>query len=207
MYKPTAFRLFSANLTLHARAPVANRAVSIPAKHMDIPQENGVLANVLPFTVGTQEPLPADVLSPNRSAAEHDAHAFVHVSVNAEAPMSRRQNEESIGKYEMTELNAFLVNAPRFDRREMLPGKILKDLSHSNGFAGARNHWKGLSLLGGACSLVVLLSISWSAASARSQVAGKVPVVLVSTKAALNLAAPRKSLAVKAGFNSVAFDI
>jgi hypothetical protein len=194
-------------ITLPAIAPVEDRAVSITAKPIDVTQDNAVLANVLPFTVETQGSLPADALSPNRSAAEHDAHASAHLSMKEQTPMSRRKNEGNFGKYEMVELNAFLANAPKFDRREMFPSKILKDLRHTKGFAGARNHWKGLSLLGGACSVVVLLSMSWSAASARSQVAGKVPVVPISTKTTLNLAAPRRSLAGKAGFNSVAFDI
>ncbi len=175
-------------MTLPAITPMADRAASIPEKLIDVTQESAALATVVSISVGTQQPLPLHASVDDGPALKRD----VPMSIKEAAPLSHRKNEGNFGNSEMAKLNAFLANAPRIEHPEMLSTKILEHLRHSNGLVEARNHWKGLSLLGGACSLVVLLSMVWSAASARPQVAGMVPTVPVSTKGPY-LAAPHLS--------------
>jgi hypothetical protein len=180
-------------MTLPAISLVADRAASIPEKLIDITQESAALTTVVPFSVGTQQRLPWDASVDDGPALKPD----VPTSIKEQALLSCRENKRTFDNSQMAELNAFLANAPRIKHTDMLSTKILEHLRHSNGFVGARNRWKGVSLLGGACSLVVLLSMAWSA---RPRVAGMVPVAPVSTKALYS--APHSSGRHRVGFGN-----
>jgi hypothetical protein len=172
-------------MIMPAAACMGHEAVSILTKPIDFTQENAAPATLLSFPVLAQEPLLADTLPQNGSALGRD----VHISAK---PPSHRENEETFGKNEIAELNSFLAHAPRLERPEMLVTKLLENLRCWGGFGRVRNRWQVLSLLAGACSFFLLLSIGWFAATSHSRIAGMLPETPASTKAAApKLATPR----------------
>jgi hypothetical protein len=175
-------------MAMPAIAFTGNDAVSISTKPIDFTQENAAPAALLSYPILAQEPLLADTLPQNGSALGHD----VHISAREQMPPSHHENEKTFGKNEIAELNSFLAHAPRIERPEMLATKLLENLSHWRGFGRVRNRWQLLSLLAGACSFFLLLSMGWFAAASHSRIAGMLPVTPASTKAAVpKLANPR----------------
>ena len=166
-------------ITLPTITHAVDRVASIPEKLIDGTQASSTRASVVPFSVETRQSPPSNASLDDGLASEHD----VPMSIKEQALPSRRENEGNFSNSDMAKLNAFLANAPRIKHPETLSTKILELLRHSNGLVDVRHYWKGLSLLGGACSLIVLLSMVWSASSAGPQVDRMALVVPVSTKA------------------------
>jgi hypothetical protein len=169
-------------MTVPAIAPIAGGAASIPAEPIDLTQEYGAQACVLPLSVVAQEPPPANTLPQKGSALEH----LVHISAGERTPRSHR--EEVFGKNEIAELNAFLAHAQRIERPEMRATKFLENLRHPKGFEGVGNRGQRLWLLAAACSFSLLLFVGWFP----TRSAGTLFVAPASTKSAVpSLAMPR----------------
>jgi hypothetical protein len=194
-------------LMLPALAIVTDNAVSIPRKSVELLQDSGALATVLPFPVVAQEPLSGDALPINEPVLERD----VDIAIEEHPQLPHREIEKNFSKSEIAALNDFLAHAPSVDRQVMLPAKILESLRHSNLFARARKHWESLSLLGVACCFFLLLSIGWSAAPAHSRANVVLPVMTpalaVPKVTAPESVLPPASLAVKRETNPVALAI
>ncbi len=149
-------------VSMPANAPVANGSVSVSSEPGKEPQVNAAMAAVLPFPAVSQKRRRTDATQQQASALEHNAH----VPISEQQQLLRLGNEENLNKNMIAEVNAFLAHAPAVEPEESLPAKILEDLRHSRGFERVRKNWEGLTLLGIAVSVVVLVSVGWYAAPA-----------------------------------------
>ena len=84
---------------------------------------------------------------------------------------TKSNNDEDWCKVVSAEVTAFLAQAPRLEPRRFFPVEIASGIRHSPIAERVRHRWEGLTLLGVASSIVMLLFIHWIAGPSRPSAA------------------------------------